>query len=270
MQQSEKGGKALEIGTEERPGYYAVIPANVRYDDQIPANAKLLYGEISALIGAEGYCFASNQYFANIYGMSCDTITRLISKLEKSGYIKRMLEKDNAGQVVGRKIYLTVSMPEIHPPDNFAGTPLQKNREGTCKKVGDTNLSITKKEKGKKEKSPQKPEPLTDEELRPIVVDAINALAQPSWSAAVKNDLFRWVMALYDPNRTVRKAHPVRSKLSVDGTFRKLALSGNDPQVMIGMLCTAIEGGWQGVQVPNKSGAAPPKPVQEEREYRCL
>ena len=57
----------------------------------------------------------------------------------------------------------------------------------------------------------------------------------------------------------------------MQGTFRKLAMSGNDPQVMIGMLCTAIEGGWQGVQVPNSgTKAAPVKPQQGEREYRCL
>ena len=40
-----------------RPGYYAIIPADVRYDDGIPPNAKLLYGEISALIGKDGFCF---------------------------------------------------------------------------------------------------------------------------------------------------------------------------------------------------------------------
>ena len=103
------------------------------------------------------------------------------------------------------------------------------------------------------------------------MVDAINGLAQDNWTATVKNDLYRWVMALYDPNRVVKKAHPVRSKLSVDGTFRKLALSGNDPQVMIGMLCTALEGGWQGVQVPNKGKpAAAAPPAQKERQYRCL
>ena len=52
---------------ERKPGYYAIIPSDVRYDDSIPPNAKLLYGEISALIGAEGYCFASNDYFAELY-----------------------------------------------------------------------------------------------------------------------------------------------------------------------------------------------------------
>ena len=234
-----------------RPGYYAIIPADVRYDDGIPPNAKLLYGEISALIGKDGFCYASNAYFMNLYGFSDPTISRLISQLEKAGYIRRELEKDKTGQVVRRKLYLSVSAPEIQPP---------------IKNDGETNKSITVKEKNKKEK----PQQLTDEELRPLVVSGINGLAQENWGAAVKNDLFRWVMALYDPNRTVRKAHPVRSKLSVDATFRKLAQSGKDPQVMIGMLCTAIEGGWQGVQVPSKGKGAPVKPPQEEREYRCL
>lgn len=127
----------------DRPGYYAIIPADVRYDDRIPANAKLLYGEISALIGKEGFCFASNQYFAEIYKMSTDSISRLFKKLEETGYIRRELEKDKSGQVVRRKIWLSVSMPQIQPPDNFADTPLQKSREGIDKKVGDTNLSNT-------------------------------------------------------------------------------------------------------------------------------
>ena len=74
-----------------RPGYYAVIPADVRYDDRIPANAKLLYGEISALIGKDGFCFATNQYFAEIYGCTPVTVARLVSKLEEAGYIKREL-----------------------------------------------------------------------------------------------------------------------------------------------------------------------------------
>ena len=30
--------------------YYAIIPANVRYDNSLNANAKLLYGEIMVLV----------------------------------------------------------------------------------------------------------------------------------------------------------------------------------------------------------------------------
>lgn len=139
---------------EARPGYYAIIPADVRYDDQIPPNAKLLYGEISALIGAEGYCYASNQYFSQIYKMSNETISRLISKLEKAGYIQRQVVKDNTGQIVSRKLFLTVSIPRIQTPNPAPGkvpggidkkinTPCEKNQEGIDKKVKETNMSNT-------------------------------------------------------------------------------------------------------------------------------
>lgn len=264
-----------------QPSYYAIIPADVRYDEGIPANAKLLYGEISALIGEDGYCFASNEYLASRFKMTHEAIARLITKLEKAGHIRRVIEKAPSGQITARKIYLRVSIPDGLGIDKNVNTPIdekintspQKNQEGIDENVTYTDTSITVKEKDKKEKPQRKKrqpaEELTDEELSVLVVDNIKKIAQPSWTAEIKNDLYRWVMALYDPARTVRKAHPVRSKLSVDGTFRKLQLSGSDPQLMISILCTAIEGGWQGVQVP-KQVAAGEKPPREERAYRCI
>lgn len=71
----------------ETVGYYAIIPAAVRYDKDLPPNAKLLYGEITALCNKEGYCFASNEYFANLYGVSKRSITGWIASLEEKGYI---------------------------------------------------------------------------------------------------------------------------------------------------------------------------------------
>jgi hypothetical protein len=71
----------------ERPSYYAVIPAGVRYDTRLSANAKLLYGEITALSSKEGYCWAGNQYFADLYGTTPRTARRWITELETGGYI---------------------------------------------------------------------------------------------------------------------------------------------------------------------------------------
>lgn len=276
--QKKEGGIIVET---KQPSYYAIIPSDVRYDDSIPAAAKLLYGEISALIGADGYCFASNDYFADLYKTTRETIARQLTKLEQAGHIRRVIEKAPSGQITARKIYLRVSLPDGQGIDVFVNTPIdkkintsqQKNQEGIDENVTYTNTSITDKEKDKKEKPKRKKrepaEELTDEQLSALVVDNIKRIAQPGWTAEVKNDLYRWVVALYNPERVVKKAHPVRSKLSVDGTFRKLQLSGSDPQVMIGMLCTAIEGGWQGVQVP-KQPAAAAKPPREERAYRCI
>ena len=103
-----------------KPGYYAVIPADVRYDKSVPAAAKLLYGEISALIGPDGYCFASNGYFADLFGLSEETISRQLAKLEKAGHIVRELIKDADGQIVQPKIFLRVSVQE----GQFAAPPI--------------------------------------------------------------------------------------------------------------------------------------------------
>ena len=253
---------------ETRPGYYAVIPADVRYDDRIPANAKLLYGEISALIGADGFCYASNTYFCKIYGFSDSTITRLIGELVKYGYLIRECVRDNSGQITQRKLWLKKSVPEIHPPFIFEGTPHQNKGEGPLKNEGDTNPSVTVLKESKKRKSGEdKPEPLTDEQLHDAVVAGIVRMAQPDWSKDVKNEIYRLTMALYDPGRVVKKTHPVRSQLSVDGTFRKLS-KVKTPDAMIDMLNDAIIGGWQGVQVPKK--ASFDNQPAEERQYQCV
>lgn len=87
------------------PSYFAIIPAEVRYDERLSANEKLMYGELFALSNKYGYCWASNAYFANLYGKDERTIRRWLSDLEECGYIKRdieRLEKDNAE----RKIYM--------------------------------------------------------------------------------------------------------------------------------------------------------------------
>ncbi len=60
--------------TIEKPAYWAVLPAGVRYDETLPASAKLLYAEISSLTNQEGYCYASNAYFMALYGISDATV----------------------------------------------------------------------------------------------------------------------------------------------------------------------------------------------------
>lgn len=88
-----------------KPNYYAIIPATVRYSKLKP-NAKLLYGEITALASKEGYCFASNRYFANLYEVTKNTISSWISDLNKEGFITVQIIKEG-NQVVQRRIGIT-------------------------------------------------------------------------------------------------------------------------------------------------------------------
>jgi len=92
---------------ENKPSYYAIIPADVRYNADIADGAKLLYGEITALTNAQGYCWASNAYFARLYSCSVDTISRWVKALVDAGYIRTQIDRENGNE---RRIYLEVAI----------------------------------------------------------------------------------------------------------------------------------------------------------------
>lgn len=95
------------MNNEKQPSYYAIIPATVRYDERLKYAERIFYGEITALIGKEGYCFASNNYFAELYRVIPGTISRWISHLVKLGYIKEELIRNEKKAIIERRIYIT-------------------------------------------------------------------------------------------------------------------------------------------------------------------
>ena len=95
------------VNEEKQVAYYAIIPATIRYDERLKYAERLLYGEITALIGKEGYCFATNSYFANLYNVIQGTISRWISHLSKLGYINVELIKNDKKEITERRIYIT-------------------------------------------------------------------------------------------------------------------------------------------------------------------
>lgn len=83
----------------ESPNYYAVIPADVRYCRDLSAGEKLLFGEIAALCNKNGECWATNGYFADLYGVDCRTVTRWITKLTKLGFIESTIKDSNTRHI---------------------------------------------------------------------------------------------------------------------------------------------------------------------------
>lgn len=73
----------------DKPNYYSIIPSEVRYDNSLTANAKLLYAEITSLTNKTGECWASDQYFMSLYNVSRATIQRYLKQLEDKEYITR-------------------------------------------------------------------------------------------------------------------------------------------------------------------------------------
>ncbi len=110
--------------------YYAVIVADVRYDKTLKPNAKLLYAELTALCNQYGCCWATNEYFAGLYGLSPATISRLISQLERRGYIRCEMAATETGSE--RRIYAGAFLvqPLQGGIDENVKTPLDENSKG--------------------------------------------------------------------------------------------------------------------------------------------
>ena len=117
---------------ENRPSYWAVLPAQIRYDPSLPPNAKILYAEISALTNERGYCYADNAYFCQLYALSERTIIRLINALDKAGYISI---KDGGNGKTNRKIYAGIN-PLLSSDKNVSSQKeVTKMSEGSDKNV---------------------------------------------------------------------------------------------------------------------------------------
>ena len=117
-----------------KPSYYAIIPAEVRYSKLKP-NAKLLYGEITALSSKEGYCFATNNYFAKLYNVTKNTISLWVSQLHKAGFISVELIKKGE-QITERRIGITKK-------DDRAS--INNNDLNNIKIINTNNISIREK-----------------------------------------------------------------------------------------------------------------------------
>jgi hypothetical protein len=108
----------------ETPNYYAIIPANVRYADLKP-NAKLLYGELTALSNKHGFCFASNKYFAELYKVNKNTISSWISDLKNYGFITVKIERNVDNQITKRCIGILKKMDNpIHEKLKYNNTSI--------------------------------------------------------------------------------------------------------------------------------------------------
>ena len=89
----------------DKPAYFAILTADVRYDKTLKPLARLLYAEITALCKQEGYCWAGNQYFADLYDVDKNTVSGWIGQLKTRGYINVQLEyKEGTKQIVKRYI----------------------------------------------------------------------------------------------------------------------------------------------------------------------
>ena len=130
----------------ERPNYYAVIPARIRYDDELSPNEKLLYGEITALTNKNGECWATNKYFSNLYNVEIQTVSRWFRALKEKGYISINFQYKGSSKEIDKRIIKING----EPINKNVKTYSQNYEEGINKNVkgASPSSSMMRRQKG--------------------------------------------------------------------------------------------------------------------------
>jgi len=137
------------------------IPASLYKNKELSWNEKILLLEIDSL-SKNGICYANNQHFANMLGVSKRQVERLLESLKQANYITSVLIYKKDSKVIERRI-LKVNDPETYtnldpskkmsvggdknvdtPPDKNGGD--NYNNYKNTKKIESRNRSLSKKE----------------------------------------------------------------------------------------------------------------------------
>lgn len=248
----------------ESPNYYGILPANIRYDKRLKPMEKIMYTEITALTNKNGYCYASNSYFAELYEVHKNTVGVWINHLVECGYLRaELIYKAGTKEVQERRLY--ISIPAIKNIDSSTekdSTPANENidtpQQKDCDPINEnldtpinenvednnTSLNITSilKDTHTDEKAEgeieQKKEKLNE---APVEIQQIlkkyNELGLPEYDYRPDNYVILGVyrelgaIKLFEALTLMSQSEFVKNNLSVNAIFKienlKKALNGN-------------------------------------------
>ena len=118
----------------------------VRYCKELKFAERLLYGEITALTNRNGYCFATNKYFAELYNVTIETISRWISHLQRLGFIKVEIIKSDKNEILERRIFIIDNSNNTFLSNTYCQNnqyPYRQNNQYPIdEKVKENNINI--------------------------------------------------------------------------------------------------------------------------------
>lgn len=127
----------------EKPSYYAIIPAKVRYDHRLKANEKLLYGEVTALCNSSGECWASNKFFAELYDVHITNVSRWVNSLVDKGYLEsQLVYKEGTKEIEKRILRLSSVSKNVKTPNSKnVKTSISKNAKENNTSINNTSMN---------------------------------------------------------------------------------------------------------------------------------
>ena len=163
------------MSSSDKPNYYSITPAVVRYDKSLPMGARFMYGEITALTKKDGYCWAGDAYFAELYEVKKATIQNWLRALEQKGYITReRVYKDGTKQIKNRYIKIfdtpiqnnlsTYTKKFDNPTQNNLGTYAKNIENPMQNNLRDSITSTTTSNNTNNNKPSKPPKPVAKRE----------------------------------------------------------------------------------------------------------
>lgn len=226
-------------------GYYAVIPANVRYNKNLTANSKLLYGELTALANQNGYCWATNAYFSELYGVDERSIQNWLKALEQEGFIFRALTKK--GELLEeRKIYIAST-----PPEKIF-TPHEKNFRGGTKKISPPHEKNFTQNNTKNNTFNNSKRNIKEKETIKSICEEF---------ADTNKDLLEALLGFIEMRKGQKtNLTPRALKLNLN----KLKELSQDPEEQIKIINTSVMNGWKSFYLTNETKPKQTKSSQQE------
>ena len=87
-----------------------ILPISILGDNNLTPLERLLLISILSLCNEKGYCWATNEYFAELFNVRKQTISKSISSLSKNNYIELKFdnsEKNNSKRIIKTSEALT-------------------------------------------------------------------------------------------------------------------------------------------------------------------
>ncbi|MDR0407421.1 MAG: helix-turn-helix domain-containing protein [Campylobacteraceae bacterium] len=211
--------------------FYAILPVDVRYCKNLTPNAKLLYAEITSLLNQNAFCWATNAYFADLFGTSEEAIRKWIKSLADNGFIISEVTKNEKG--TSRQISLPTVGKNI-PTGRYIFTAAYNENNLNINNKENRIINNSTKEKKEKRKSKDMPN------------EILHCIKPEIWQ--------EWL--------TYRK----EKKQSLTNTDIKRQLEFLNKQHMLSqdpneIIVQSIKNGWTGLFPLQKESKKPPAPT---------
>jgi len=211
----------MSMGVRMERGFKGIwIPKEIWLSKKLTMQEKIMLVEIDSLDNSEG-CYATNQYFADFFGISKTRISIVLSNLIEKGYIaSEIIYKEGTKQILNR--VLKICRP---PYPTFIKEGYEINViDPIQQKLKDNNINnniniINKKEKIYKKEKFQKP---TKEEIKQYCIERKNNIdadmffdfyESKDWKVG-KNNMKDWKACVRTWER--RSRHRVTNKKEIE------------------------------------------------------